>query len=611
MVTFLNAPEKQPSFGSMLGAKLGQGIEKSVSQGINFAQQMQLEKAKGRGLAQETKQMEKIKSIELGLGTIGQMREILKRNNLGRGSGFQGLFSKDVARDRAEYEQLGRSLIPMVSAGMRVTNQKEFEEYKKVLTDPSSPDPAIEGALKGLEDILRRNAAQSGEDFSSKIMSEDKKKSVDDFQPVELNQMQEMGQSGPEELSRTRSLASALPKGAIKSVKGIADLVNLPMDYVLSKLAPEFSQKKQQMKMAQDEAIERFLPTQKKGLEDILEFTGENLPIAAFGPGAALAKGGQALAGGLAKKGAKELNLPEWAQDVASGLGMNAPGIAKGAISKTLMPSKSQKPTVDYLKSKGLTDKQIVPLLQTEKKLSYLSKIATKYPEKSPVLKDIQKGLGNAYAQIFEKGAQKNLTGKGLEMFTSDLQKTVDKLPPRFRETLKKDIDRLFAEPITYSSLAQFKDAVNDSIRGLTGKTSKGVLGILKDPTNKAMSYLDKDLFKEEIFLDGLYGKMKDFSRKMTSKQTEGWFKLSKVAPAAIALMTLKFAAAPKLATTAVAAPYAAKQILTNPRFQRMHAKMWDAFNKNNISNVIKMSNLIEKEFGPISVDHVEEETNK
>jgi len=178
MVTILNAPEKKQSFSSMLGAKLGQGIERGVSQGTNFAQQMNLEKARGRGLAQETKQMEKIKSLEMGLGTIDQMREVLKRGKLGRGSALSGFFSGDVRRDRAEYEQLGRSLIPMVAAGVPIRNQREFEEYKKVLTDPSASEDEIEGALSALESLISRSASQGEEDFSSKLMGKDKKKGL-------------------------------------------------------------------------------------------------------------------------------------------------------------------------------------------------------------------------------------------------------------------------------------------------------------------------------------------------------------------------------------------------------------------------------------------------
>ena len=170
---------RKPSYSSALGQQLGAGVSSGISKGMDFSNQMKLEQSKGRGLAQETKQLEKIKSLELGLGTIGQMREILQRNRLGRGSSLSALFSGEVRKDRAEYEQLGRSLIPLVAAGVPIRNQREFDEYKKVLTDPSASDDEIEGALSALEKLLERSASQ-GEDssFSSKIMGESKKKSL-------------------------------------------------------------------------------------------------------------------------------------------------------------------------------------------------------------------------------------------------------------------------------------------------------------------------------------------------------------------------------------------------------------------------------------------------
>ena len=49
-------------------------------------------------------------------------------------------------------------MIPLVSAGVSIRNQKEFDEYKKVLTDPNSQQSKIEGALNGLESLLSRQS---------------------------------------------------------------------------------------------------------------------------------------------------------------------------------------------------------------------------------------------------------------------------------------------------------------------------------------------------------------------------------------------------------------------------------------------------------------------
>lgn len=152
--------EEVPSFGQMLGRGLGAGISKGLSSTLNFAQQMALQRQKSATLGQQTKQLEKIKMMETGLGTIERMRELLP---------FAGGWTSDplmklkslvpgeTQKGRAELESLGRSLIPIVAAGVPIRNQREFDEYRKVITDPSSSASQLEGALNGIQDILQRS----------------------------------------------------------------------------------------------------------------------------------------------------------------------------------------------------------------------------------------------------------------------------------------------------------------------------------------------------------------------------------------------------------------------------------------------------------------------
>ena len=73
---------------------------------------------------------------------------------------LQGLGTGEVAQNRAELEALGRSLIPLVSAGVPIRNQREFEEYRKVITNPNARQAQLEGALNGLQDLFERSLAQ-------------------------------------------------------------------------------------------------------------------------------------------------------------------------------------------------------------------------------------------------------------------------------------------------------------------------------------------------------------------------------------------------------------------------------------------------------------------
>src|SRR5882757_4332971 len=253
------------------------------------------------------------------------------------------------------------------------------------------------------------------------------------------------------EPSKGRSIASAPLKGLIKGANKFS-------------LLPSFGPVSQKLG---ERMTEEFLPTQEGGLEDILEFTGENLPLAALGEGGLVKKGLQSISGGLAKSGAKELNLPEWAQDIVGGFGMAAPSTVEKALSKSIAPSNKQKSIVNFLKSKGLSDKEITPIIQDKKKLSILSKAAMKYQEKSPFLKGIQDKLGNIYEDIRAQGqVGKFLQGPELRDFESKFYKTLDKLPKRHSRLIEKEIEELFNNPIEFTNLHDFNVAVNDVIKG-------------------------------------------------------------------------------------------------------------------------------------------------
>jgi hypothetical protein len=160
----INIIPKVPSAGERLGAAIGGGLGQGFQQGMTraqeFAQQMQLAEAK--------KKQEDTQKFATGLETIQRMRSIIEKGNVGRGSSFLGFFPGETQRDRGELEQLGKSLIPLVAAGVPVRNRKEFEEYKKTITNPSSPDDEFLGALDGLERIFEGKINEKGSSKQAK-----------------------------------------------------------------------------------------------------------------------------------------------------------------------------------------------------------------------------------------------------------------------------------------------------------------------------------------------------------------------------------------------------------------------------------------------------------
>lgn len=166
-MAFLGVLPEAPSFGTQLARGLGGGISAGLGNALQFSQKMALEKQKMSNLAGQTKQLEKIKLMETGLGTIERMKELLSSAG-GWTSNLSGKLqslipNSEAQRDRAELESLGRSLIPLVAAGVPIRNQKEFEEYRKIITDPNSSQAQFQGALNGIQNILERSIGEEPE----------------------------------------------------------------------------------------------------------------------------------------------------------------------------------------------------------------------------------------------------------------------------------------------------------------------------------------------------------------------------------------------------------------------------------------------------------------
>ena len=195
----LQALQAVPSFGNQLGMALGSGLGSGISGGLNAMLQQKQQRRQGTALAdylgrpelaaqlgafpseiqQEIarshlnvnvmKQQEKQNNIQMGLETIDKMRQLIP--SAGPTNFIQGLFGGETTKNRAELETLGRSLIPLVAAGVPIRNQREFDEYRKIITNPNSRQSELEGALNGLQGLFERALTHSGNEKESSTKS--------------------------------------------------------------------------------------------------------------------------------------------------------------------------------------------------------------------------------------------------------------------------------------------------------------------------------------------------------------------------------------------------------------------------------------------------------
>lgn len=187
MVQILDRPERQPTLGEKFGRAFSSAsqaaatqipemlMQKQAQQGQMQAEEQENEALRRMGvdlsgirnpdarkaiLAEHLKsggqQREKLQPLHSGLETIKEMRKIGEQGNLGRGSAIKGFFGGETAKNRAQYSQLGKSLISL-SSNIPIRNKAEFEALAHDLYDPSLPDEAREGILSAMESIIKRS----------------------------------------------------------------------------------------------------------------------------------------------------------------------------------------------------------------------------------------------------------------------------------------------------------------------------------------------------------------------------------------------------------------------------------------------------------------------
>jgi hypothetical protein len=314
-----------------------------------------------------------------------------------------------------------------------------------------------------------------------------------------------------EEPSRARSLISAPIKGALKSVQDINPFFHRAV-------GPELSEK----------LIQKFLPTQEKTAEQVLETAGSIAPLAAFGAETIPAKLLQVLGGTAAGELARANEASPIAKGASEALGMGLPGLLKGTTESLI---KAVKSPVQTLKS-GLTkpvaleskyaSKGVITPAQQEKSIRNINEEAAKIGRKTaeehvPLIKKLEEG--HDFEKEFQKGFGKlesatanNEVGIDIAPLQSFLTKSSEKYEgiPNLHEEGKKvlkEIKSFNKNPQTHlDKLIKIYRSNNKKIKNIyetsrtTGKQQEYV-DFLVDMNREIVGSLDKSLPKDSLWL--------------------------------------------------------------------------------------------------------------
>lgn len=138
-----------------------------------------------------------IHKLRVGMSTLGKIEELFDKGNIGTQFGFRVDPFADIGEsgeDRGQFRKLGQSLIPLVAAGVSIRNQKEFDEYKSIITNPNASTAQIKGAMQGLKQLMGIQLEEYGEELPSisaqeEVISTPQGEVVEQQEKIEMNEM--------------------------------------------------------------------------------------------------------------------------------------------------------------------------------------------------------------------------------------------------------------------------------------------------------------------------------------------------------------------------------------------------------------------------------------
>ena len=323
------------------------------------------------------------------------------------------------------------------------------------------------------------------------------------------------------------------------------------------------------------------------------EFLGEGLAV----PGAGLKNLTALGLSGATGQGIREVGAPE---ALATGTEILGP-VVSSAISGKLIPSgKNAKDIVKAGRELGLTEKQITPLVQGEKKLATLSKVARKGTKTKERFADIKETLGDSYNSIKSKPEAKvNIPFRDRTTLKNefvnireDLAKTLSPSPDR--EAAMNFIDRAIAslgdEVITPEYLVNFWQDINKSVKWNSIQGGKKALAQLKSPLSKTLEKVSPELAKDFDMTNQLYSKYAQISKKLKPDLVDSIF--NKAEMLAVPTAGIALAQGNPWILVGLASENAlrllGREMLINPYFQNIGQKMVSNFNQGSLKSLTR-----------------------
>jgi hypothetical protein len=269
---------------------------------------------------------------------------------------------------------------------------------------------------------------------------------------------------------------------------------------------------------------------------------------------------GRSLMAGFAGEGLKEMGMPEWAQSLGEMASFTNPQkLFSGKLSQTGKHSG----TIGTGKEFGLTDKEIAPLIQSERKQNWFSRMAKKSGKTKEPLKNTKSAIDRARSTL-----SKEVEG---------MEQTIQKLPSRLTGVISKDLSNLWKRGITSEGLMDLSAQINDAFKYTPGSNR---LLLLQKPIKEALYKIDPSTGRKFDAINYLYTKYFDIAKRIKPNEISRSIDAGDGAALVWGLLTKSKSMLEKVVGIKTSQNISAK-ILTSPRFQQLGTKAMAAIKEN------------------------------
>lgn len=405
-------------------------------------------------------------------------------------------------------------------------------------------------------------------------------------------------------VSRGRSLASAPIKGLIKGGESLYPLEEDHSrigDYLLRKLGlaqgeeqpstlEEALQRMRTGKQERLEAIEKYLPTQDRPEEELLQRLGSAfaVPIPAGGPVSTIARAGGSA---LLEQTAKEVGAPPWLQGIAGFPAYLAPNLpARVAVAR------GNEPILNTMREMGFSENAITRSIQTEGKLARVAPFALKGQRATTAVRETQNELGNFYQGMRNsQAAQEVVDPQIIQGLLGEWTNILRDMPHAVRNSIAPEFRQLLSAPVTPNSMMRFWRQINQVFQG-----QRQQLQHLKTPMQDVLYSTNPELAQQFEIWNNMYSNLSNLRRQLTPSLRDELFFMTEAVPVAQAAVQgnpSKLFAALKALGWISGARKLAQEALISPRLQGIGRKFLQTATEGSIGNTARLAKNLRQAF--------------